>query len=173
MSRKFQSKSGLPEAIGSTAHQPSTERPYKPREMCDIPGCRSRRTRLEKLPDGNEQWLYAQGYGEIVIRTEGGKVHGHVCQVCYMRILEQSGEDQLSCAARTEERIAQTDMPLRADKPRGLVDHLMKIQDQLQHAQDRENASRWQHDLEEFEQHKARDDALAARYADDADEEWL
>lgn len=124
----------------------------------------TRRTRYETLPNGDRQWLYAQGYGEVVIRTDDGKEWGHVCQKHYAEIIVQAGKDQLSCAAQAEDRQSQNDLSLRTSTPRGLVDHITNIQAQLQNAQDIENDERWSHEREQFERASQRDEELAAQW---------
>jgi hypothetical protein len=171
---KFKSKSGLPEQLGSDAYaERFGSRPpsgHKPPTMCDIPGCTTRRKTKERMPDGREEWTYQQGYGEVVIRTANGTVHGHVCQVHYMKILDDAGMDQLSVAARMQSPPAQADLQMHADAPIGLIDHLTHIQEQLQHAQDVERAQRWQRDLQDFQRASERDEALAAQWAAEHDD---
>lgn len=173
MSRKY-SQSGLPEQLGSNAFADRYNDPqagFKPKPMCGIPNCKTRRTGWEKLPNGEKLPVYAQGFGEVVIRTSDGKVHGHVCQVHYQRIIDDAKLDQLSVAARAEDRQAQTDIPLRTDAPRGLVDNLTKIQDALQHAQQHESEERWQREREGYERASERDEELAARWASEHDDD--
>lgn len=168
------SKSGLPEQLGSNAYTERYIEPqasFKPRIMCGIPNCQTRRVRKERLPNGEEQWLYSQGYGEVVIRTDDGKVHGCVCQAHYQRIIDDAKLDQLSCAARAAYRQAQTDIPLRTDAPRGLVDHLTKIKDTLQHAQQNESEERWQRERDDYERASQRDEELAAQWSVEHDDE--
>lgn len=174
MTRKY-SNSGLPEQLGSNAYANRYSEPqqgFKPKPMCGIPECKTRRTGWEKLPNGDKLPVYSQGFGEVVICTSDGKVHGHVCQVHYQRIIDDAKLDQLSCAARAEDRQAQTDIPLRTDAPRGLVDHLTKIQDTLQSAQQHENDERWQRERDYYERASERDEELAARWAEEHEEDF-
>jgi hypothetical protein len=174
VTKKFQSKSGLPEALGSTAHQREPEQgvhlPSK--AMCDIPGCKTLRIGMETLPSGERVPVFVQGKGDVVIRTGDGTRHGYVCQEHYLKILTEAGKDQLSVAARNEERIAQPDLNAPAPKPSGLIDHLNEIERTvLARADDLHNADRWQAEREEAERLRQLDDEQADRWAQDHDGE--
>lgn len=165
--KKFESKSGLPEAIGSQ-YRPELHPKFQPRIMCGWRNCKSRRIGHEVLPGGEIVHTYAQGFGDIVIRTDDGVVHGHVCQACYIAHLTQCGLDQLSVAQKVEaERVAQPDLKMSTSTPRGLVDHLTQIERTvLQKSQDNANMERWRADLYEWQTMVDRDNALAEQYSE-------
>jgi hypothetical protein len=172
MSKRFQSKSGLPEALGSTAHQHVSNNGegvhYPSKAMCDIPGCKTRRIGMETLPSGERVPVYGQGRGDVVIRTEDSVRHGYVCQEHYLKIITAAGKDQLTVAARNEERIAQPDLNAPAPRPSGLIDHLNEIERTvLAKADDLHNAERWQSEREEAERIRQLDDEQADRWADE------
>lgn len=134
--KKFQSKTGLPEALGSTAHIPHTVPLAAPRkvskEMCYISGCKSIRTdRDETMPDGTKERVYTQGKGDIVIRTKDGTVQGYVCYYHYQKILDEAGKDQLSCVRNEGINAPQEDIGFKPNTPQNLVEHLRVLEDQL------------------------------------------
>jgi hypothetical protein len=133
MTKKFQSKSGLPEALGSSAHIHEQTRPKKvSEEMCYIPGCLSIRTnRDQTMPDGSVERIYEQGKSDIVIKSKDGTVHGYVCQYHYQKMLDEAGKDQLSCVRTEGISAPQQELPVTERAPAGLVDHLRQIEDQI------------------------------------------
>lgn len=132
------SKSGLPEALkalGGSKQRDDGEHPHNPPKlhkpseaMCDIPGCLTRRVGMETMPNGERKPIFDQGFGDVVIKTKNGTLHGYVCQEHYIKILDEAGKDQLSCAGRSEQRIAQPDLRDPAQSPRGLIDHITELE---------------------------------------------
>lgn len=166
MTSKFQSKSGLPEAMGSE-YRPGYGNNFKAKPMCGIRHCNSRRIGREIMPSGEVQYTYTQGYGEIVIRTNDGTEHGHVCAICYQKFVDQAGKDYLSVAAKTEaERVTQPDMRIPTSTPSGLVDHLALIERTvLKHTDESVTIGQWQRDKEHFQQGRNWEDDIADRYS--------
>ena len=131
MSKKFQSKSGLPEALGSDAHLQAQQPSGKPKPMCDIPNCLTRRGERLERPGHATEWVMLRGFGEVVIYGKGGTIQGHVCQKHYIEILDKAGKDQLSCVRQDSLNVPQESFGYRPTTPPNLLTHLNAIEDQL------------------------------------------
>jgi hypothetical protein len=122
------SRTGLPEAIGSTAHHRKYENdPPKYPDLCEIRDCHSLRVGLQPRPDGKMEGIYERGKAEIYLRDKRENFIGAVCQSCYSRILDSAGKDQLSQVRFPE--CQQFELIDRT--PQHLKDHLVEIEDQL------------------------------------------
>lgn len=133
MTKKFQSKTGLPEALGSNAHLPSgprSEDPNRP-EMCQAENCQGYRKEVVTLPNGKRQGVYERAKAAIYIRDKHGNLLAAVCQKCHIEHLEAQGKDQLSQVRIEGINAPQGEMLTRSDTPPGLIDHLRQIEDQL------------------------------------------